>query len=229
MLFSELIKGISDGIKCVEKRLLDSNTEFEKNKLKDELISSKNILTWFKDNKILITIYKNKNKYYISEYNLIAINNTCNFVYAKGRRLSECYKNLFTLKESHQNNSYYNFTMQKNNKIYFPISIIRGYNTDSYKSMIKAIKEYITVEEQEITFDMEDLQNKYENVLTVVNDMKHELNQKNNKIRDLEVRIHYLEMSSNDKKVNYDYEVIKQKNKALHTEFKRIYKLIRFA
>lgn len=244
MLFLQRITEFSNSIKHIEKQLLDSNKKCEKNELKYALIRQKNILSWFKDNKILITIYRNKDKYYIVESNLNAINSTMQIQYeSNGNILSNCYNSLFTLKASQQIKSYCNFTMQKNNEMYFPIDIFsfckyllygdnyfsNEYSNDNYKPILKAIKKHIIIEEQEISFEMEDLQNKYENVFALINEMKHELIQKNNKIRDLEVRMHYLELNNSDKKVSYDYDSIKQKNKVLHTEFKRIYKLIRFA
>ncbi len=46
------------------------------------------------------------------------------------------------------------------------------------------------------------------------------------RIRDLEMEVHYLK-SITESKVKIDYESIKQKNKTLNAEFKRIYKLYR--
>ena len=47
------------------------------------------------------------------------------------------------------------------------------------------------------------------------------------KIRELELKVYYLELQT-DKKVTYDYESIKQKNKNINTELRRIYKLTKF-
>jgi hypothetical protein len=49
----------------------------------------------------------------------------------------------------------------------------------------------------------------------------------NEKIRNLELEVYYLK-SQSEKKVTIDYESIKQKNKLLNNEFKRMYKLMKF-
>ena len=46
------------------------------------------------------------------------------------------------------------------------------------------------------------------------------------KLRECKIEIHYLKSCNLNKKVNYNYEEIKQKNKKLNSEFKRVYKLI---
>lgn len=68
----------------------------------------------------------------------------------------------------------------------------------------------------------------FENTSDIIKELKKDLDVKNEKIRNLELEVHYLK-SQSEKKVTIDYEAIKQKNKLLNNEFKRIYKLMKFS
>ena len=46
------------------------------------------------------------------------------------------------------------------------------------------------------------------------------------KIRTNEIELHYLKSTNKEKKIKYNYEEIKNRNKKLNQEFKRVYKLI---
>ena len=46
------------------------------------------------------------------------------------------------------------------------------------------------------------------------------------KVRKNDIEIYYLKLTNNEKRVKYNYQEIKQKNKNLNQEFKRVYKLI---
>lgn len=71
------------------------------------------------------------------------------------------------------------------------------------------------------------LESKYDKIINdLTKKFKDKLNIQNNKIRNLELEVHYLK-SQTEKKVEIDYEIIKQKNKALNTEFKRVAKLMK--
>jgi len=67
----------------------------------------------------------------------------------------------------------------------------------------------------------------FENTSDIIKELKQDLSIKNEKIRNLELEVHYLK-SQSEKKVTIDYDAIKQKNKLLNNEFKRIYKLMKF-
>ena len=47
-----------------------------------------------------------------------------------------------------------------------------------------------------------------------------------NQVRQNKIEIHYLKSINNEKIVKYNYQEIKNKNKQLNQEFKRVYKLI---
>ena len=66
----------------------------------------------------------------------------------------------------------------------------------------------------------------FEKTSEKIKKLKKDLDIKNDKIRDLELKVHFIE-SQIDKKVKIDYNYIKQKNKALNTEFKRVAKLMK--
>lgn len=68
----------------------------------------------------------------------------------------------------------------------------------------------------------------FENTSDIIKELKKDLDVENEKIRNLELEVHYLK-SQSEKKVTIDYEAIKQKNKLLNNEFKRIYKLMKFS
>lgn len=71
------------------------------------------------------------------------------------------------------------------------------------------------------------LETKYDKIINdLTKKFKDKLNIQNNKIKNLELEIHYLK-SQTEKKVEIDYKIIKQKNKALNTEFKRVAKLMK--
>ena len=67
---------------------------------------------------------------------------------------------------------------------------------------------------------------KINDIFEIIKELKQDLNIKNKKIRELELRVHYLE-SQTDKKVKYDYNEITQRNKNLNNEFKRVAKLMK--
>ena len=66
----------------------------------------------------------------------------------------------------------------------------------------------------------------FENTSNIINELKQDLNNKHEKIRELELKVHYLE-SQIEKKVNIDYDAIKKRKKNLNTEFKRVAKLMK--
>jgi hypothetical protein len=66
----------------------------------------------------------------------------------------------------------------------------------------------------------------FENTSDIIKELKKDLDIKNEKIRELETKVHYLELQT-DKKVKYNYNEIKQKNKLLNNEFKRVAKLMK--
>lgn len=66
----------------------------------------------------------------------------------------------------------------------------------------------------------------FENTSDIIKELKKDLDIKNEKIRELETKVHYLELQT-DKKVKYNYNEIKQKNKSLNNEFKRVAKLMK--
>lgn len=66
----------------------------------------------------------------------------------------------------------------------------------------------------------------YKNISEIVKELKKDLYIKNEKIRNLELKIHFIE-SQIDKKVKIDYKYIKEKNKILNNEFKRVAKLMK--
>lgn len=71
------------------------------------------------------------------------------------------------------------------------------------------------------------LKTKYDKIINdLTKNLEDKLNIQNNKIRNLELEVHYLK-SQTEKKVEIDYVIIKQKNKALNTEFKRVAKLMK--
>ena len=72
-----------------------------------------------------------------------------------------------------------------------------------------------------------ELESKYNDLFKNTVLLKQDLYIKNEKIRELELKVYYLELQT-DKKVTYDYESIKQKNKNINTELRRIYKLTKF-
>lgn len=66
----------------------------------------------------------------------------------------------------------------------------------------------------------------FENTSNMINELKQDLNNKHEKIRELELKVHYLE-SQIEKKVTIDYDAIKKRNKNLNNEFKRVAKLMK--
>jgi RNAse (barnase) inhibitor barstar len=66
----------------------------------------------------------------------------------------------------------------------------------------------------------------FENTSDIINELKQDLNNKHEKIRELELKVHYLE-SQIEKKVTIDYDAIKKRNKNLNNEFKRVAKLMK--
>lgn len=66
----------------------------------------------------------------------------------------------------------------------------------------------------------------FENTSNIIKELKQDLDKKNEKLRELELKVHYLE-SQIEKKVTIDYEAIKKKNKNLNNEFKRVAKLMK--
>lgn len=66
----------------------------------------------------------------------------------------------------------------------------------------------------------------FENTSDIIKELKQDLDKKNEKLRELELKIHYLE-SQIEKKVTIDYEAIKKRNKNLNNEFKRVAKLMK--
>ena len=251
-MFSRQFTELTDEIKRLEKSISIEQNEFLKIIFNRELTKMKNNLSLFKYDKLIITIYKNNYKYYISEI-------LHDFHIGKNNHIID---NTFQM----MNNTYNkdgDYIRYKNSVRHFQINALFGYpyvvhgeelpvhmNNNETRKQLDQLKQYYIFEEQEIIFDTEDLQNKckdlletvnelkndskdlkdkYENLLMVTDELKCDLNQKNNKIRDLEVKIHYLEMNNVGKKVKYDYLALKQKNKVLHSEFKRIYKLTKFS
>ena len=57
--------------------------------------------------------------------------------------------------------------------------------------------------------------------------LKNNNKQLNEKLRECQIEIHYLKSCYPNKKVNYNYQEIKQKNKQLNSEFKRVAKLMK--
>lgn len=66
----------------------------------------------------------------------------------------------------------------------------------------------------------------FENTSDIIKELKQDLNNKHEKIRELELKVHYIE-SQIEKKVTINYEEIKKRNKNLNTEFKRVAKLMK--
>lgn len=66
----------------------------------------------------------------------------------------------------------------------------------------------------------------FENTSNIIKELKQNLDKKNEKLRELELKVHYLE-SQIEKKVTIDYEAIKKRNKNLNNEFKRVAKLMK--
>ena len=103
--------------------------------------------------------------------------------------------------------------------LYFEFKII-DYKHDSIKQ-----SEIINNLESKFDKKFNDL---FENISEIIKELKKDLDVKNEKIRNLELEVHYLK-SQSEKKVTIDYDAIKQKNKLLNNEFKRIYKLMKFS
>jgi RNAse (barnase) inhibitor barstar len=75
-------------------------------------------------------------------------------------------------------------------------------------------------------FNIIDYNHSYIQQENIINELKQDLNNKHEKIRELELKVHYLE-SQIEKKVTIDYDAIKKRNKNLNTEFKRVAKLMK--
>ena len=90
------------------------------------------------------------------------------------------------------------------------------YISSNYK-FYKKIKPIII--EKNLNADIDNLNDK-------INSLIKENKKLNAKIRNLELDIHYLKLENPKKIINYDYNEIKNRNKQLNNEFKRIYKLI---
>ena len=71
------------------------------------------------------------------------------------------------------------------------------------------------------------LESKFKYTSDIIKELKQDLNIKNEKIRNLELEVHYLK-SQSEKKITIDYNAIKQKNKLLNNEFRRMFKLMKF-
>lgn len=135
-------------------------------------------------------------------------------------------------------------TNDKNEFIYRMVGITADSDTiNLYEQTIKYLELYIefniidykpnSIIQSEIINNLESKFDKkfndlFENTSDIIKELKKDLEHKNEKIRNLELEVHYLK-SQSEKKVTIDYEAIKQKNKLLNNEFKRIYKLMKFS
>lgn len=134
-------------------------------------------------------------------------------------------------------------TNDKNEFIYRIVGINASSDTiNQYEKIIKYLELYIefniidyksnSIIQSEIINNLESKFDKkfndlFENTSDIIKELKKDLDVKNEKIRNLELEVHYLK-SQSEKKITIDYEAIKQKNKLLNSEFKRIYKLMKF-
>ena len=115
-------------------------------------------------------------------------------------------------------------------------------NIDIFNKWAHSLYKYIKTENLDIQskydkkfYDLEskydkkirELESKYNDLFKNTVLLKQDLYIKNEKLRELELKVYYLELQT-DKKVTYDYESIKQKNKNINTELRRIYKLTKF-
>ena len=121
------------------------------------------------------------------------------------------------------NNSNQN-TMNTYKQVFKYLELYIEFNIIDYKPNSIILFEVINNLESKFDTKFNDL---FNNTSDIIKELKKDLDNKNEKIRNLELEVHYLK-SQSEKKVTIDYEAIKQKNKLLNNEFKRIYKLTRF-
>ncbi len=120
---------------------------------------------------------------------------------------------------------------QKRNSIHVWFQYITGMNHTSpqFESAKAKIQEYLQALEFNVKpfeSDMTKLQKKLTDITKIAEEAQVELKSAKEHIRVLELEVHYLK-SCTGAKVKVDYEFIKQKNKHLNAEFRRIYKLCR--
>lgn len=106
-----------------------------------------------------------------------------------------------------------------------------GYRSECQTSELELIINIITIECKNTKDSIESKYDKkfndlFENTSDIIKELKQDLDKKNEKLRELELKVHYLE-SQIEKKVTIDYEAIKKRNKNLNNEFKRVAKLMK--
>lgn len=90
------------------------------------------------------------------------------------------------------------------------------------ESLTKYIYEHIVP----VIIERESEKNKSDDLKTEIDDLKTEINNLKHKLRESEIEIHYLKLNNGNKIIKYNYFEIKNRNKQLNQEFKRVYKLI---
>jgi len=143
--------------------------------------------------------------YYLLVYNEFSINEFINM----------CHNNIQYNSIEQYNNLYDSYKLL--NEL-FEFNII-DHDHDSKKQL-----EYLNNLESKFDKKFNDL---FENTSDIIKELKQDLNIKNEKIRNLELEVHYLK-SQSEKKITIDYNAIKQKNKLLNNEFRRMFKLMKF-
>jgi hypothetical protein len=97
-------------------------------------------------------------------------------------------------------------------------SLLRLYNSFNFELIV-----FKTANELE--FD-EKLNNVHKKFIQQLNNLENENGKLKECIRNNSMEIHYLKLNNEQKNIKYNYQEIKNKNKSLNNEFKRVYKLI---
>lgn len=100
-------------------------------------------------------------------------------------------------------------------------------NVDRHCKLINNI--YNLIENENIRIESKydkKINDLFENTSDMIKELKQDLDKRNEKLRELELKVHYLE-SQIEKKVTINYEAIKKRNKNINNEFKRIAKLMK--
>ena len=185
--------------------------------------------------KLIIPIFYKKNKFYF--YSLFInvmlpdLALTCEKSYFYNSQIT-----YGSLHDNHLINTFYNwshnyqqykYVTSYKNENEFVKSMISGGGNEQEK--LKYLKIYNTYEFQFIPFKKQhelEFEKRLQKLELNNSELINENNLLKNKVRQNEIEIHYLKSINKEKIVKYNYQEIKNRNKQLNQEFKRVYKLI---